>query len=512
MKDHLILAIDVGTQSVRAILFDLRGNPVAICKDPLPPWQSPCPGWAEQDAGTYWEKICSATAGLWHNHPGLKGSVRGVALTTQRSTVVNVDRAGRPIRPAILWADQRTAQSVPKLSLHWSLAFRLLRLGETVAYLQSQAESNWLKLNQPLVWEGTYKFLFLSGYLVHRLTGNFADSAASQVGYMPFDFRRQDWARPSDWKWQALDMDPGKLPDLVRPGQMLGQISREAAAATGIPEDLPLVAAAADKACEVLGAGCLDPHQGSISYGTSASINMTSSRYVEPLPLIPPYPSALPGAYSLEVQIFRGFWLASWFIREFCPDQRLAARESGADPEELLDQAIAGIPPGSQGLVLQPFWSPGLRDPGPEARGAMIGFRDGHTRAHLYRALLEGLAYSLREGGERIEKRSRHKITELRVSGGGSRSARMLQITADVFNRPALRPHTWETSALGAAMVAAVGLGLFTDFKSAADSMVRIRDITEPNPESVKIYEDLYQSAYKPLYKRLKPLYKAIRL
>ncbi len=511
MPAELILSIDAGTQSVRCILFDLEGNPVALQKEPLPPWEVPVPGWAEQDAEVYWEKLCSAAGRLWRDNPGLKEAVRGVTLTSQRGTVVNVDAAGRPLRPAILWLDQRTAGVVPPLALHWRALFKVLGLGETISYLQSQAEANWIKACQLETWDRTHKFLFLSGYLTHRLTGNFADSTGCQVGYVPFDYKRQQWAGPSDWKWQALCVERVKLPDLVMPGGELGRISRPAAEATGIPAGLPLLAAAADKACEVLGSGCLGLHQGSISYGTTATINVTSSRYIEPLPLIPPYPSAIPGSYNLEVQVYRGFWLVSWFVREFGFPERLAAEEKGVDPEQVLDREIADIPPGSMGLILQPYWSPGLKVPGPEAKGAVIGFRDVHTRGHLYRALLEGLAYALREGRERIERRTGREISELRVSGGGSRSRQMLQITADVFNLPATRPHTWETSALGAAAVAAVGMKYYSDFRSAAGAMVRIRDTADPVPEHARVYDDLYTRTFRPLYGRLKPLYRAIR-
>lgn len=511
MADELILSLDAGTQSVRAILFDLKGNVVACQKEILSQWEIPEPGWAEFDPGLYWEKMCQAVNGLWRDNHRLKVAVQGVALTGQRCTLVNVDAAGRALRPAMSWLDQRATGIVPPLSRRWRLLFRLAGLGETMSYLQSQSEANWLKANQPEIWAGTSKFLFLSGYLTYRLTGSFMDSAGCQVGYVPFDYKKQQWAGASDWKWQALCVEPRHLPELVMPGQSLGVISREASGATGIPAGLPLIAAAADKACEVLGSGCTGLHRGSISYGTTATINVTSSRYIEPLPLIPPYPSAIPGNYNMEVQIYRGFWLVSWFIREFGLSERLVAEESNLAPEEVLDGVIDKIPPGSMGLLLQPYWSPGLRKPGLEAKGAVIGFRDIHTRGHFYRALLEGLAYALREGKERIEKRSRQKITELCISGGGSRSRQVMQITADVFNMPVTRPHTWEASALGAAMVAAVGLNYMPDFETAVNRMVRCGDTVCPVAENAVIYEKLYARAYKRLYGRLQPLYRAIK-
>src|SRR5690606_9659674 len=169
------------------------------------------------------------------------------------------------------------------------------------------------------------------------------------------------------------------------------------------------------------------------------------------------------------------------------------------------------VPPGSMGLMLQPYWSPGLKVPGPEAKGAIIGFGDVHTRAHIYRAMLEGLAYALREGKERTEKRTRVPITELRVSGGGSQSNAAMQLTADVFGLPTARPHIYETSGLGAAIDAAVGLGLHPDFDAAIRSMTRIGQVFEPDSANQAVYDALYNQVYKKMYLRLQPLYKRLQ-
>jgi sugar (pentulose or hexulose) kinase len=510
MSHDLILAIDCGTQSVRALLFDPRGNLVARSRIPLEPYVSPHPGWAEQDPEYYWRSLCQACQALWQQ-ADLRERVAGVALTTQRATVVSVDRDGRPLRPAIVWLDQRRTEGLRPIGGLWGLAFRLAGVSDTAAYLQAEAEANWIRTYEPEVWERTYKYLLLSGYLAYRLTGRFVDSVGCQVGYIPFDYKHQCWAARWDWKWQAVPMDPSMLPELVPPGGILGEITAEAAEATGIPEGLPLIAAAADKACEVIGAGCLEPNIACLSFGTTATINTTHRRYIEVIPLIPPYPSAVPGAYSLEVQIYRGFWMVSWFKAEFGQHEQRLAEERGVEPEVLFDELVRQVPPGSVGLVLQPYWSPGLRVPGPEAKGAVIGFSDVHTRAHLYRAILEGLAYGLREGKERTEKRTGIAITELRVAGGGSQSDAALQITADVFGLPTARPHLYEASGLGAAIDAAVGLGFHPDFATAIREMTRLSVTFEPDPQSHAVYDALYQRVYRQLYRRLRPLYEEIR-
>ena len=433
-----------------------------------------------------------------------------VTLTTQRNTLVVVDENGAPLRPAILWLDQRTVPAVPPLSPGWRLLFTLAGQTATVDYLQRQAKVNWLQYYEPQIWAQTRKVLFLSGYLTHQLTGNLVDSTGCQVGYLPFDYKRQDWAGKWDWKWQALSIDRSRMISLVRPGERLGEISAAAAAATGIPQGMPLLAAAADKACEALGVGCLAPAQASISLGTAAAINVVSPRYIEPLPLFPAYPSAWPGHYNLEVQIFSGFWLVSWFLREFGLQEKMLAAEKQVAPEEVLDALIEAIPPGAQGLLVQPYWVPGLGRPGVEARGAAVGFRHNHTRAHLYLALLEGLALALREGKERLERRTGQKVTRLYVSGGGARSTRMTEITADVFNLPVVRAHTWETAALGASVVAAVGSKFFSGFPDAVAAMVRYREPVLPDAARAAVYEEIYGRVYRRLYQRLKPLYQEI--
>jgi sugar (pentulose or hexulose) kinase len=507
----LLLAIDNGTQSLKALVFDALGNLAAIEKVTFTPYVSPRPGWAEQDPMVFWDALCAGCQGLWHRHGVDRDRIAGVALTTQRSTIINVNRDGRPLRPAILWLDQRKAAGLPFIGGPWGLLFRLCGLADTIAYFQSEAEANWIRTCQPDIWKATHKLLLLSGWLTHRLTGSYRDGVGCCVGYLPFNYRRMRWAAAWDWKWRVLPMDPDMLPRLVPPGERLGEITSEAAAATGIPAGLPLVAAAADKACEVIGSGSLTPEVGCLSYGTTATINVTHKKYVEAIPLLPPYPSAVPGHHTLEVQIYRGYWMVNWFKEEFGHPEIEKALLEGIEAETLFDDLIEETPPGALGLMLQPYWSPGLRRPGPEAKGAVIGFGDVHSRAHFYRAILEGVAYALREGKERIEKRTRVPIQRLVVSGGGSQSRHAMQVTADVFGLPTARPHLYETSGLGAAMDLAVGLNIHPDFPTAVSEMTRTGATIEPIRDNVRLYDALYRDVWRRLYARLEPLYKRIR-
>jgi sugar (pentulose or hexulose) kinase len=422
-----------------------------------------------------------------------------------------MDANGNPLRPAIVWPDQRQATKYPKVGGFWGLAFTLAGERKTVAYLQGQCEANWLSQYQPEIWEKTFKYTYLSGYLTHKLSGNFVDSIGCQVGYMPFDYKKQTWAAKSHWYWQALDIQEEKLVDLVPVGAELGRVTAKAAKESGLTKGLPIIAAGADKACEVLGSGALEPNVAAISYGTAATINTTHGKYIEIVPLIPPYPAAVPGLYNMELQIYRGYWMVSWFKQEFGLLEQRIAEKSGLRPEVLFDNLVAAVPPGSQGLVLQPYWSPGLRHPGPEARGAIIGFSDAHTRAHLYRAILEGMAYALLDGKERTEKRAKVKIDQVRVAGGGSQSGAAMQITADVFGLPVSRPHIYEASGLGAAINAAVGAGIHPDYPGALQAMTHLGDTFEPQMRHHAIYRALYEKVYLRMYQRLQPFYESLQ-
>jgi sugar (pentulose or hexulose) kinase len=507
---ELILVFDVGTQSVRAALIDPAGRLVRLVRTSIEPYQSPRPGWAEQDPTYYWEQLCATSRKLLSGKTGQNNRIRGVTLTTQRYTVVNVDRAGSPLRPAILWLDRRQAKDPFRA---WPVLKRILRLSRNATHVldaQRACKSNWIRQHQPEIWARTDKFLLLSGFLTHRLTGNYVDAAANMVGYLPFDFKHHRWA--SAWRLKSLcfPIAPKLLPELVPTTGRLGRITQVAADATGIPAGLPVIAAAPDRACEVLGAGCRTPEIACLSYGTTATINTANQRYVPLTSVLPPYPAAIPGCYNTEVMVYRGFWLVRWFKEEFGLREATLAAQQDVAAETLLDELVAQVPPGCQGLTLQPYWSPGFNTR-PDAKGAIIGFGAEHTRAHIYRAILEGLAYALNEGLLLLQRRNGIPVKALRVSGGGSQSDAAMQITADIFDLPAQRLHTYETSALGAAIAAAVGLGLHADYDAALSAMTRVSRTYTPVPANRDLYRELFQRVYCKMYRRLSPLYPEIQ-
>ena len=509
MKEQYFLSIDNGTQSVRAIVFDGQGQLIAKSKIDIEPYFSNQKGWAEQHAEYFWDSLCQACQELWPKLPIPKESIVAVSVTTQRATVVPMGNDNQPLRPAISWLDQRQVETKPKLGKLESALMSLIRAKPLVDLMHSQAEANWIEQNEPDIWQQVHKFLLLSGYHNYKLTGQYNDAIASTVGFVPFEYKTQQWADKKDWKWRAMPIRPKMLPKVSPAGSVLGKITAAAADATGIPEGLPLIASGSDKACEVLGTGCIDNETGSLSYGSLATLNITSDKYLEAIPFYPAYPGVIPNTFNVEMMVQRGYWMVSWFKKEFGLQEEQSAANQDLSPESLFDELLAKVPAGCEGLMLQPYWSPSNGD-GPETRGAVIGFNEDHTRAHLYRAMIEGLTYALREGKELLEKKSGKSITRLVVSGGGSQSDQIMQITADIFGMTVLRPHTFETSSLGAAIASAVGIGLYPDFSTAVDKMTHSGDSFEPIDANKDIYSDLYHKVYKKMYGQLKPSYQAI--
>jgi len=505
------LIIDVGTQSVRASFIDTLGNICEIEKTPIEAYYSTQPGYAEQDPDYFWDTLCKTTRLLFKNSNIPVSQIKGMSVTTQRGTLVNLDKNGKPLRPAIIWLDQRKAKVGNWPKGITKAALKLAGVYESVAYAIEESEANWIRQNQPEVWEKTDKFLLLSGFLTYRLSGEFRESTGNMVGFLPFDYKKHRYSKAREINAKMFPVESNKLARLVYPSDKMGEVTLEASVLTGIPAGLPIIAAASDKACEVLGSGASSPEIACLSYGTTATIQTVNDHYLEVVRMFPAYPGAIPHSFNTEVMIYRGYWMIKWFKNEFGYREVERAKELDIEPEALFDEMITDIPPGSMGLTLQPYWSPGVKLPGIEAKGAVIGFGDVHTRAHLYRSILEGIAYALKDGAIRTERKTGVKIKKIRVSGGGSQSKNALQLTADIFNMRVEKPHTFETSALGAAIIAAVGLKVYPDFNTAIKNMCHIGKTYDPIPENVRVYDQLFNRVYKRMYRKLKPLYNDIR-
>ncbi len=507
--DEVLLSIDCGTQSLRTLLFSPEGELLDKMQIQYEAHVSPKPGWAEQDPETFWTSVCRACNSLKERRPELFGRVSGVGVTSQRSSMVNVDRNGNPLRPVIIWLDQRKARPVYRPRGLMKLAFKLVGMDEAIARGQADGKCNWIRQFQPDIWEKTYKYLQISGFLNYRLTGEFTDSIASQIGHIPFNYKKMRWAKKGELTRKLFPVELEKLPHLVTPGELIGRITSAAANQTGIAEGTPVVACGSDKGCETIGMGVVNEKMASLSFGTTATVQTTTKKYFEALRFMPPYPAPIPGHYNPEVEIFRGYWMITWFKNELAHKEVREAEEKGLTPEDVINSLLAQAPPGSMGLLVQPYWGPGLKH--PSAKGAMIGFGEVHRKPHIYRAVIEGLAYALLDGLQQLERAGKMSVEKVAVSGGASQSDEICQISADIFDVPLVRGKTYETSGLGAAIVTSVGLRIHSSFDAAIKTMVKYERGFEPNPTNVPIYRSLYNRVYRKMYDALEPLYKEIR-
>ena len=506
--EKYILSVDCGTQSVRVAVFDENGNMPCYEKMEFEPYYSPKAGWAEVDPFLYWNKMCEGCEKISKSNPKIWSKLSGVVVTTLRDTNVCLDENGNPLRPVILWLDQRRAKCENKMNLKSRLAFLMIGMAQTVHYLRINSKAYWLKENEPEIWKKTHKYVFISGFFNYLLTGKFIDSVASQVGHMPFDYRKRKWLTPNQLNWEIFGVDEEKLPEIKEPGEILGHVTAEASRRTGIPEGIPVIAGGSDKGCETLGVGCLSPDTASISFGTTATIQSTTDKYMEAIRFLPAYPAVMPGHFNPEVQIYRGYWMISWFKNEFADKENAEAKEKGVPVETILDKHLEDIPPGSDGLLIQPYWSPLIKN--PYAKGAMIGFGDVHTRLHIYRAIIEGINFALIEGMHKIQKKTNVEINRIMVSGGGASSDHVCQITSDMFGKTVYKSENSEACSLGAAMIGFVSLGIHSSYEKAVEKMVRIGKKFEPDRNNYKKYKSLYNRIYKRIYKKLKRIYMEI--
>lgn len=502
------IVIDGGTQNIKAFVFDEKGNEIFKGMHSVTPYFSVQPDFAEQDAEQYLSIVKEVTKKVVKDSSVLEDDFVALSITTHRSTIIPVDKNGKVIRSAITWLDERKTDGLSLPSGMGRLFIKIGGMEETLKEYQRRSKFNWLRKHEPENYRKTYKFLTVSSHIFHALTGEFKDCSSMIVGLFPIDLKQLAWHK-NPLVYKVFGVERKKLPDLVSPTDIAGHVSKTGAKDFGVKEGLPIIIGAGDKQSELLGAGGIGCDIAEVSYGTAAVIEMFSKKYVtHPRMDFFTWGSAVPDNWALEGFVGRGYWMVSWFRKEFAKHEEDQAEKMGISPENLLDKEMSEIPPGSDGLILQPYWSPFAFD--PSSKGAIIGFSGNHTRVHVYRAIIEGIAYELRRLMEIMQKYSGAKVEELRVGGGGSESDEIMQITANVFNLPARRIHTPHLSALGAAIDAAVALGIYESFETAVANMVRPEEKFIPIPKNVEIYNRLFNEVYKNIYPSLKGLYHKI--
>lgn len=498
---NIVLAIDCGTRGIRGILFDDCGNERGKSEKIFDGYYSKCFQWKEAPPEMFWDVLVEVVKNLNQKDPVLFNAIQGMTVSCQRDIITVVDKKGEPLRDFISWLDRRELDESLPFALPYTLLFKMIGFNDSAKSFSRITHANWIKVHEPRIWEKTSKVVFLSTYLLTKLTGEVMDSRSSIAGHVPFDTRRKEWCKKNDVKYQIIKIEPEKCFDLVDSCEIIGQLTAAAAQMTGLPAGLEIVASGTDKGCETVGVGALTPEIASVSLGTQSTVEISTTKYVELYPFYPSFTAVDKDAYNPEVTIYHGFWMVNWYVKEFLEQ---------VDPQKLhplLEEYLIETPVGANGLVHQPYW--GMEAFRPEARGSFIGFTEGHTKKHIYRAIVEGLGYGLLEGLELIESKTKIPVQSIGLSGGGSRSDGVTQIMADIFNRPVYRVQTFETTGLGAAIATFVGLGRYENIAEASEQMIHQSKVFLPDPTNVIKYLEIYNKIYKKLYGRVKPLYQA---
>ena len=507
MEKENRLVIDVGTQSLRASVINRKGETLAFSQQKYPvAYNSPASGFAEQDADFYLDRLCLATNDLKVRYPDILSSVLGRTRVPFRDTAVLLDKDKNPIRPCILWLDQRVERLNGK-NLKWyeRILFHVIGRTDTVVYNSERTGTHWIKSHEKVNWAKRKYYVPLGGYFNYKVTGNLVCSTADTIGHYPINFKTGKWYGKLHPKQSVFGIPFSALPPLVEPSSVIGKVTDEFSVKSSIPEGTPVFACGSDKSCETFGNGCRDKTTASISLGTACSIDVVDQKYSEPERFLPAYITPYKGGYDLEVQIYRGLWMLRWYLDNFGANDRIEAEKLHRSVEDYIDRQVAKLPAGSDGLVLQPYWGPGLKR--PNAKGSIVGFSAVHTRFHLVRAIYEGLAFALREGLDEIRKKTHRKPDYIVLSGGGSVNEIVPQIVADVFGIECHISATPESSSLGGARAGFVSAGVYSSPKEAVNNRVKEGKVILPNPQNHAVYERLYHDVYLNRYPSLKKVY-----
>ncbi len=487
MAEPLVLALDCSTTAAKAVVHDAHGTAVSSASRPIA-MSRPHPGWHEQDPAD-WER--AALDAMREAIDGVDdpGRVEAVCITHQRETFVCLDDRFEPLRPAILWVDTRAAEQIARLGS--DVVARLS--GKPADVTPALYELAWLAEHEPAVLRDAAHVGDVQAYLCQRLTGRWATGTGSADALGLFDLARLSWA---DSLLTMAAVRRHQLPDLVAAGELLAMLDPAVATGLGLPGPVPLVAGTGDGQAAGVGADAGGEGTAYLNLGTSMVMGVTSSRYVVS-PAFRTLAGVVPGSYVLETLLNSAGYLTEWFRREVGPDG--AAVGAHAD----LEAAAARVPPGCDGLLTLPYWN-AVQSPywDPLARGATVGWHGGHTRAHLYRSLLEGVAFELRLHVEGLERETGTPLRVIHAVGGGTRSAVWTQILADVTGRRIDLVPGDEVSARGAAIIArahTTGVGS-AGIPALAHVMAARGHAVHPDPATAAVYERRY-----PVYRMLYP-------
>lgn len=492
MSDPLVIGIDSSTTSTKAIAFDATGALVAEGRAAIE-MTNPALGHFEQDPADWWRSTASALKDLTAEIDASR--VAALAVSNQRETLGIFGADGEPVRPAILWLDERARIEVRELAGKLGTERIHAITGRMPDLTPALYRMLWVLKNEPEVARRIDKFADVQSYLVHRLAGGPLRTgwpSADPLG--AFDLQKKEWSAPL---LEALGLTADRLPVAHRPGTELGKVSAAAAAATGLPEGTPIIAGGGDGQMAGLGTNCTMPERAYINLGTAVVSGVWSPTYLYDRAWRTEI-AAQGDGYILENCLRSGTFLINWFVDQFVPGGR-------SDPNvyKRLEEEALALPIGAEGVMVLPYWS-GVMDPhwDVDARGAVFGLSASHKPAHVYRAILEAITFDQVRRTKTMEDAMARPIDHYVAIGGGASSPLWRQMLADCSGKEVRISATVEASALGAAMVAAAGAGLYPSIVAAAEAMAG--DTTPVTPDEaagaryrrlIDIYAGLYQAS-----------------
>jgi len=490
------LGIDVGTGGTRAVVIDPDSNVVASATAAHVPFISPRTGWAEQDPEDWWQATITVVREVLSKSSG--DEIKAVGFSGQMHGLVLLDQSDEVLRPAIIWCDQRTDSQCKSLT-EMIGADRLIELTCNPALTGfTLPKMLWVREWEPELWRKVRTVLLPKDYVRLKLSGDRATDVADASGTLLFDVKARRW---STEMLSAAEIDERLLPRVYESPEVTGVISKAGAEATGLRAGTPITAGAGDQAAGAVGMGIVRPGTASSTIGTSGVVfAATDKPMLDPKGRVHTFCHAIPGRWHV-MGVTQGAGLSLRWFR----DQFGAIGGDDYDSYDRLTKEASSVSAGCDGLIWTPYLM-GERTPhlDPSARAALVGLTASHTRAHIVRAMLEGVAFSLRDAFE-IFNEIGVQVEEIRLGGGGARSSLWRQIQADVYRQPVNTVAAEEGAAFGAAVLAGVGLGVWSSVDAACDAVVRIADHVEPNAESVRILAGQYER-FKQIYPALKPI------
>lgn len=490
----VFLGLDVGTSGVKAILVDPRGDVVANTTMGLQ-LSTPQPGWAEQDPNEWWSATIAAIRGVLARYPN--GRVASVGISGQMHSSVFLDAHGDVIRPALLWCDGRTTEECREITTKAG-GEGVLRDWVSNPALEgfTLPKVLWLRRHEPAAFAKLATVLLAKDFVRYRLTGAMATEPSDASGTLMFDPAHMRW---SEELMGAVDLPMSLLPDVGGSADALGMVTRDAAAATGLPEGIPVVGGGADNACGAAGVGAVSVGEAVSSWGTSGTVLAPTGRpMVDPLLRAHTFCHVLPDVWYVMGVVLSAGGAFAWYR-----DQLARELHGHTDADAQLNNEAAAIAPGAEGLTFLPYLQ-GERTPHRDAsaRAAFVGLSLAHTRAHMTRAVLEGVCFALRDSLSILQELGLAP-THLLLTGGGARSSFVRRLQADVFGLPVTTVNREEGPAYGAALLAAVGAQAFADLPAATRATLQRAPLDDYDVAAHNAYEEPY-ARYRMLYPRLK--------